>query len=157
MPILFGAEEFCFGNCNKGVIGWYDYHKIRGGSKAVLAKAERINGNTGDLAANEPTFLNTGFLLGPVGEIRKLYKGILDTEYVVDDQYTAGEYIKGHFDMIDLDLEEQFIRNKIRDLNKRPDEGTKEGPAFVHFPGQREEEKQQALVARYADQYGVKN
>lgn len=157
MPILFSAEEYCLGNCNKGVVQWYDYHKIRGGSKAVLAKVEKINGETGDLAAKEPTFMNTGFLVGPVGEIRSLYKGILETPYVIDDQYTAGEYVQKHFDKIDLDLEEQFIRTKISVLDKKPDEGTKEGPVFLHFPGHRDDQQQATLLTRYAEQYGVKN
>lgn len=148
MPVVFGAEEWCLGNCYKDVLEWYTYHKIRGGRKQVDKDLKEVEYGY-EQSAKEPTFMNTGFLIGPVGKVRELYEGILATPYVNDDQYTTGMYVVNHFDKIDLDLEELFVRNKINVKDKLPDEGTSKGPGFLHFPGSRTDEEQAQLLERY--------
>ena len=150
--IIIGAEQFCGGNCYKDVLNWYDVHGVRGGRKAVEAAAKRYEGNT-DLATTEPTFMNTGFIMGPAAELATFFQSILDTPYEVDDQYTTGKWVIEHLKDIDLDLEESFIRNKlgmgIGTLDKLADQGTQEGPGFLHFPGHRTDEQQKNLLERF--------
>ncbi len=148
MPIVFGAEIWCLGNCNKDVIDWYTHHQIRGGRGAIEPTFEDF-GDGYSVKVPQPTFMNTGFVLGPVGKIRELYEGILATPYEVDDQYTTGIYVQKHFDMIDLDMEERFMRNKLATRDKLPDEGTDAGPVFLHFPGSRDDNDQAALLERF--------
>jgi len=66
-----------------------------------------------------------------------------------DDQLAAGAYIVQNLDKIDIDLEEKLVRNKIENRDKLPDEGTPEGPGFLHFPGMRSDEQKKVLLEKY--------
>ena len=151
MPILFSAETCCYGNCRKGVLDWYDYHKVKGGSAAVKATLQPTQPPFPDcFLSPTPVFLNSGMTLGPAAELEAML-----TEMVAsgepDDQLAAGDYLIRHMDLVDLDVEERVFRNKIQNLTKLPDEGlsSSQGPALIHFPGQRSEAQQKRIVELY--------
>jgi hypothetical protein len=148
--IILGAEEYCLGNCHKDVLAWYDHHGLRGGKKQIESEVTKHNDGN-DWTIGQPTFMNTGFIMGPAAELAVFFKHILDTPYEVDDQYTTGVWVSKNLESIDLDLEEHFIRNKLVTLDKKKDEGKINGPGFLHFPGHRDDEKQANLLERYKE------
>jgi len=140
MPVVFGAEIFCIFNCNKDVLKWYDTHSISGGRAGVESTFIPIE--NGWVKSENPVFLNTGFIMGPISAIEAMYTGISQTPFEVDDQYTAGKYLANNLDSFDLDVEEAMVRNKLKTRDKLPDEDGIRGPAFLHFPGTQTEREQ---------------
>lgn len=139
MPVVFGSEIVCIFNCNKDVLKWYDAHSMLGGKEAITAKLQDIGNG---VKSERPVFLNTGFIMGPIGAIETIYTGISETPFEVDDQYTAGKYLVNNLDKFDLDVEEALVRNKLQTRDKLPDEDGVGGPAFLHFPGTQAERQQ---------------
>lgn len=149
MPVVFGGEIACFNNCYKDVINWYDKHSVLGGRAAVEAPLEPVNNGRGFMS-KQPIFMNTGFIIGPVSELEKMFVEISQTPFEEDDQYTAGKWAVNNLDRFDINVEENMIRNKLIPRDKQPDEGGEQGPAFLHFPGSRSKPQQEENVARYA-------
>jgi hypothetical protein len=139
MPVVFSVEIICLFNCNKGVLQWYDTHSVLGGKAAIESKLENIGNG---LKSKDSVFLNTGFIMGPIGALEAIYSGISQTDFEVDDQYTAGKYLMNNLDKFDLDIEEALVRNKVSPREKLDDENGITGPAFLHFPGTQAERKQ---------------
>ena len=154
MPVVFGAEIACFKNCYKDIMNWYDTHGILGGRQAIQATLKPINGGS-DYMSEKPIFMNTGFIIGPVSKLEKMFLEISQTPYEEDDQYTAGKWATQHLDEFDMDIEESMIRNKLIPRDKLPDEDGERGPAFLHFPGSRSPQQQKENVTRYATYSGV--
>jgi len=149
MPVVFGGEIACFNNCYKDVINWYDTHSVLGGRAAVEAPLKPVNSGKGYMA-EQPVFMNTGFIMGPVSELKKMFVEISQTPFDEDDQYTAGKWAALNLDRFDINLEETMIRNKVIPRDKLPDEDGEQGPAFLHFPGSRAPEQQKENLERYA-------
>jgi hypothetical protein len=139
MPVIFGAEIFCLFNCNRDVLKWYDAHSVLDGKQAIESKLENIGNG---VKSENPVFLNTGFIMGPISAIESIYTGISQTDFEVDDQYTAGKYLLNNLDKFDLDVEELLVRNKLQTRDKLDDENGITGPAFLHFPGTQAERGQ---------------
>jgi DNA-directed RNA polymerase beta subunit len=68
-----------------------------------------------------------------------------------DDQIAAGSYIAKNPDKVDIDREEKIVRNKIKNRDKLPDEGTPEGPGFLHYPGMRSDADKLKLLEKYKE------
>jgi len=149
MPVVFGAEIACFNNCYKDIMNWYDTHSLLGGRAAIQATLKPVNGGK-DYMSEKPIFMNTGFIIGPVSKLEKMFVEISQTPFEEDDQYTAGKWAVNHLNEFDMDIEESMIRNKLIPRDKLPDEDGEQGPAFLHFPGSRSKEQQKENVARYA-------
>ena len=149
MPVTFGAEIACFNNCYKDVINWYDKHSVLGGRAAIEPPLKPVNDGKGFMST-QPIFMNTGFIMGPVSELEKMFVEISQTPFEEDDQYTAGKWAVQNLDRFDLNVEETMIRNKLIPRDKMPDEDGVQGPAFLHFPGSRTKEQQKQNVTRYA-------
>ena len=147
MPVVFGAEVVCFQNCYKDILNWYDTHSVLGGRKGIEAE---LKPDAGSPLWKKPVFMNTGFIMGPVATLQKMFEEIGKTEFEEDDQYTAGKWAIHHLGEFDLDGEESMIRNKVGNHEKLPDEDGMKGPAFLHFPGSRSPEQQEQLLGRYA-------
>ena len=151
MPVVFGAEICCLDNCDKNVLNWYDHHKLKDGKEAIKAKLEQMfPPNTEFLIAPEPVFANAGFCMGPAKALQDLFNGMLASGNF-DDQLAAGHYIVHNLDKVDIDIEEKLVRNKIKNRDKLPDEGTAEGPAFLHYPGMRSEDDKKKLLEKYKE------
>jgi hypothetical protein len=149
MPIVFGAEICCLDNCDKNTLSWYDHHKLKGGSAPLREKLEEMfPPNKEFLVSKEDIFPNAGFIMGPTGALLDLLKGMRASGNF-DDQLAAGHYIAKNPDKVDLDLEAKIVRNKVRNREKLPDEGTPDGPGFLHYPGMRSEADKQKLLALY--------
>ena len=155
LPIVFGAEIACFNNCYKDVLNWYDTHSLLGGRKALEPALRSVNLGKGFMA-EKPLFMNTGFIMGPVGKLQEMFTQISETPFEEDDQYTAGKWAVNHLDSFDLNVEESMVRNKLIPRDKLPDEDGEGGPAFLHFPGSRSKEQQKENLERYAV-YKTKN
>ena len=149
MPVVFGSEIACFNNCYKEVLTWYDTHNVLGGRAVIEAPLKPVNDGKGFMS-EQPVFMNTGFILGPVSKLEHMFTEISQTPFEEDDQYTAGKWAVNHLDQFDLNVEETLIRNKLIPRDKLPDEDGEQGPAFLHFPGSRSKEQQKENVARYA-------
>jgi hypothetical protein len=150
LPIVFGAEIACFDNCYKEVLNWYDTTSVFGGRKALEAELKPVNGGKGFMS-EKPIFMNSGFIMGPVGKLQEIFKQLSHTpDGKWDDQYTAGKWAVNHLDAFDLNVEESMVRNKLIPRDKLPDEDGEGGPAFLHFPGSRSREQQKENVERYA-------
>ena len=133
IPVMFGAEIICLGNCNKQIEDWYEYHELYGGKEGIRKMTKAM----GDMLVSvKPVFLNAGMLIGPAGHLEKMYTGMLDLK-IDDDQVAAGTYAVNNMDDIDLDIEEAIFRNKPGDKRENYilNEGKPEGPSFLHFPG----------------------
>jgi hypothetical protein len=151
MPVVFGAEICCLDNCDKNSLSWYDHHKLKGGAEAIRAKLEQMfPPNKEFLVSPEPVFFNAGFMMGPTGGLLDLLKGMRASGNF-DDQLAAGSYIAKNPDKVDVDLEEKIVRNKIKNRDKLPDEGTPEGPGFLHYPGMRSDEDKLKLLEKYKE------
>jgi hypothetical protein len=149
MPVVFGGEIACFNNCYKDVINWYDTHSVFGGRAAVEAPLKPVNSGKGFMA-EQPVFMNTGFIMGPISEIEAIFTEIAATPFEEDDQYTAGKWAAQNLDRFDINVEETMIRNKLIPRDKLPDEDGEQGPAFLHFPGSRWPGQQKENLERYA-------
>ena len=138
-PVMFGVEVVCGGNCNKNIGEWYEYHNIYGGKGGIEAMYKSQDSDP--IITEKPIFLNAGMIIGRVGPLEKMYNGMLALN-IEDDQIAAGTYILEHMDDIDLDIEESMLRNKPGSISDTyiDDEGTLEGPGFLHFPGHRTED-----------------
>lgn len=147
MPVVFGAETVCFNNCYRDILNWYDTHSVLGGRSRIEAE---LKPDEGSPLWKKPIFMNTGFIIGPVATLQKMFAEISETPYEEDDQYTAGKWAMDHLDEFDLDGEESMIRNKLGKHDKLPDEDGIQGPAFLHFPGSRSPEQQEQILGRYA-------
>jgi hypothetical protein len=151
MPVVFGAEICCLDNCDKNSLKWYDYHKLKNGSEAIKATLkEMFPPNKDYLLSPEAVFANAGFIMGTTEGLLDLLKGMRASGNL-DDQLAAGHYIANNPDKVDIDLEEKLVRNKISNRDKLPDEGTPEGPGFLHYPGMRSEEDKQKLLEKYKE------
>ena len=151
MPILFSAEVVCGGNCREGVLDWYDYHKVKGGTAAVKAAIDPSKPPShGYLLFSNPTVLNSGMIMGPAADMEAMLTEMIASGEP-DDQLAAGDYFINHMDKVDLDVEEKVFRNKIMNHAKLPDEDAShlQGPAFIHFPGQRSEAQQKHISELY--------
>jgi hypothetical protein len=151
MSIVFGAEVCCLDNCNKDVLNWYDKYSLKGGKEAIKATLkEMFPPSPNMLVANESVFANAGFIMGPAQALEELFKGMIASGNF-DDQLAAGHYIVNNLDKIDIDIEEKLVRNKIRIREKLPDEGTPDGPGFLHYPGMRADEDKKKLLELYKE------
>lgn len=146
LPIVMGAEVACYQFCDYNMLAWYDHHKIPGGKAARVAKAPSPSGNFHDVLAPEPMFLNSGLIVGPAKHLEELFLWMLNKSGTEDDQLAATHYLMHNMDNVDLDFEENLFRNKILKTEACPDEGTAEGPGFLHFPGQRNSGQQELLL-----------
>jgi hypothetical protein len=88
--------------------------------------------------------------MGPAKALQDLFNGMLASGNF-DDQLAAGHYIVHNLDKVDIDIEEKLVRNKIKNRDKLPDEGTAEGPAFLHYPGMRSEDDKKKLLEKYKE------
>ena len=151
MPVVFGSEICCLDNCDKNTLDWYDTHKLKGGKEAIKAKLEQMfPPNAEFLVSPEPVFANAGFIMGPATALLDLFKGMRASGNF-DDQLAAGAYITKNTDKVDIDIEEKLVRNKIKNRDKLPDEGTPEGPGFLHYPGMRSDKDKLTLLEKYKE------
>lgn len=150
MPILFGAECFCYSNCHKDSLKWYDVHNIYGGRDNVIKTI--ITQYHDHMQSNKPVFINAGGLMGPASPLLEMFKEML-TYNNTDDQICAGMYAEKHPDKIDIDIEEKLFRNKFDNFDsvqqKKPDECTDDGPSFLHWPGTFKKENLTELLNQY--------
>ena len=151
MPVVFGAEVCCLDNCDKEVLNWYDKYNLKGGKEAIRGKLEQMfPPNKEFLISPESVFPNAGFFMGTAQALIDLLKGMIASGNT-DDQLAAGAYIVKNLDKVDIDIEESLVRNKIKNREKLPDEGTPEGPGFLHYPGMRSDNQKQQLLAKYKE------
>jgi hypothetical protein len=149
MPVVFGGEIACFNNCHKDVMNWYTTHSVLGGRAEIEKTLRPVNGGK-DYLSTKPVFMNTGFIMGPIGKLKEIFTEISKVPYEEDDQYTAGKWAIENLDRFDINIEEDMIRNKLIPREKLPDEDGTQGPAFVHFPGSRTKEQQRENITRYS-------
>jgi len=154
MPIVIGIEIMCFdqSNCSLDGLDWYDKHNVYGGRKEIEKTLTRPNPQMVYYESPKNVFLNSGFIMGPAKELQAMFQGWMNSG-IDDDQLAAIDYMKKHPEMIDYDLEEDFIRNKIKPREYLPDENGVEGPGFVHFPGTRAPEEVKEKLTKYYTQY----
>jgi hypothetical protein len=151
MPVVFGAEICCLDNCDKEVLNWYDKYNLKGGKEAIRQKLEQMfPPDEKFLIAPEPVFANAGFIMGTAEGLVDLLKGMIASGNF-DDQLAAGAYIVKNLDKVDIDIEEKLVRNKIKNRDKLPDEGTPEGPGFLHYPGMRGDDQKLILLEKYKE------
>jgi len=149
MPVIFGAERGCNeAMCNREILGWYDYHGVYGGKAILDLQMNTWGERSQHLWSRKSIFTNNGTILGTVETLEFLFEEILKTR-IPDDQLAAGEVIIQNFDTFDIDIEEQFFRNKFRELDKLPDEGAVSGPGFLHFHAMKTDEQQAEVLRRY--------
>ena len=145
LPVLFGAETYCFPGACEGDIGpWHKKHRGNAGTKDT----KKVIIGSGFKKSTVPFFLNSGCILGPRGNIEKLIQEMLGLEFD-NDQPAAINVALNNLDIVDLDIEENVFRNRLEHLEKLPDEGTPSGPCVLHFPGQRSEKEQGNLLGLY--------
>jgi hypothetical protein len=94
--------------------------------------------------SSKPVFVNAGGAIGHAGPLAAFYAAALETGED-DDQIAVGKLLAAQPTSADLDVEGTIFRTKLGDLAKKPDETTREGPAFLHFPGMSSDEKQREL------------
>jgi hypothetical protein len=154
MPIVIGIEIMCFdeSNCSLDGLDWYDTHNIYGGRKTIEKTLTRPNPQMVYYESPKNVFLNSGFIMGPAKELQAMFQEWMNSG-IQDDQLAAIEYMKKHPEMVDYDLEESFIRNKIKPREYLSDENGVDGPGFVHFPGTRAPEEIQEKLNKYYKQY----
>ena len=132
IPVVFGVEIVCMGNCYSDLLQWYTYHNIYGGEDQIKKGTYYLDGAT---VSEKSVFLNGGMLMGRAGAIDDLYSGMLALN-IEDDQICAAKYTTENLDKVDLDVEEVLFRNKLLDRRtKLDDENGTTGPGFLHFPG----------------------
>jgi len=149
MPVIFGAEQSCnVAMCNKDILDWYDYNEIEGGKEGLKSMINTWGNSNEHLWSQKPTFTNNGTIMGTADGLEFLFTEIIRTE-ISDDQLAAGSVITNNFDMFDIDFEENFFRNKFRNLEKRPDEDGVRGPGFIHFHAMKTDEEQNEVLRRY--------
>lgn len=147
MPVIFGTEVVCLGNCKKDVLQWYDYHDIYGGKEELDRKLK--TNELGMIISDKSIFLNAGMLIGEAAAIEKMYIDMLELK-IEDDQVCAGTNLLSHMGEIDLDVEELIFRNKVGEKKpKTDDENGSDGPGFLHFPGAKDKENFTDLVEIY--------
>jgi len=154
MPIVVAAEIICFysANCSMDALTWFDHNKIPGGSQAIKDGLIKPEPSRDYYKSAKPAFLNSGFIMGPAGELQALFKGMMDSGDT-DDQIAVINYMKGHMDKFDINIEETLIRTKLETREKLPDEDGEQGPGFVHFPGTRTDEEQKKNLDTYYPAY----
>jgi hypothetical protein len=150
MPVVFGAEKNCHTEmCNKAILDWYDYNEIEGGKDAVMAQMNTWGDNNEHLWSREkPVFTNNGTVMGTADGLEFLFTEIIKTG-ISDDQVAGGHVVAANFDKFDIDFEETFFRNRFRELEKLPDEGTDKGPGFLHFHAMRTDAQQEEVLRRF--------
>jgi hypothetical protein len=132
IPVVFGVEVACMGNCNPDLLQWYTHHNIYGGEAQIKKRMRYLDGAT---VSESSVFLNGGMLMGRAGAIDDLYSGMLALN-IEDDQICAAKYTTENLDKVDLDVEEVLFRNKLLERRiKLDDENGITGPGFLHFPG----------------------
>lgn len=135
IPVMFGVEVYCLGNCNKNILSWYDYHRLYGGEQEISKELAHIPEG---LTSKKPVFLNGGMVIGTSKELESVYTGMMELN-IEDDQICAATYAVNNKDDVDLDVEEVIFRNKKQDITHRlPEEDGVNGPGFLHFPGARD-------------------
>jgi hypothetical protein len=151
MPVVFGAEVCCLDNCDKNTLDWYDKYNLKGGKEAIKSKLEELfPPNKEFLISPESVFPNAGFFMGTAQGLVDLMKGMIASG-IFDDQLAAGAYIVKNLDKVDLDIEEKLVRNKVKNREKLPDEGTPDGPGFLHYPGMRGDDQKMELLKKYKE------
>jgi hypothetical protein len=150
MPVIFGAEKNCHTEmCNKEILDWYDYNEIEGGKAAVEAQMNKWGNNNEHLWSRErPAFTNNGTIMGTADGLEFLFTEIIKTG-IPDDQVAGGHVVVANFDKFDIDFEEKFFRNRFRELDKLPDEGSDSGPGFLHFHAMKTDEQQAEVLRRF--------
>ena len=154
MPIVVGTEIICFyeENCGMDALDWYDANQINGGRAAIEKRLVKPEPGRPYYQAPESVFLNSGFIMGPAEDLKHMFQSMMDSGDT-DDQIAVINYMKGHMNKIDLDVEENLVRNKLKPRTKLPDEDGQQGPAFVHFPGTRTKDEQKKNIEEYYPQY----
>jgi hypothetical protein len=150
MPVIFGAEKNCHTEmCNKAILDWYDYNEIEGGKARIMAQMNTWGDNNEHLwSRGIPVFTNNGTVMGTADGLEFLFTEIIKTG-ISDDQVAGGHVVAANLDKFDIDFEETFFRNRFRELEKLPDEGTDEGPGFLHFHAMRTDAQQQEVLRRF--------
>jgi hypothetical protein len=150
MPVIFGAEKNCHNEmCNKQILDWYDYNEIEGGKAAVEAQMNKWGDNNEHLWSRTiPAFTNNGTIMGTADGLIFLFTEIIKTG-IADDQVAGGHVVAANLGKFDIDFEEKFFRNRFRELEKLPDEGTDSGPGFLHFHAMKTEEQQAEVLRRF--------
>lgn len=150
MPVIFGAEKNCHTEmCNKAILDWYDYNEIEGGKEGVMAQMNTWGANGEHLwSRGQPAFTNNGTVMGTADGLEFLFTEIIKTG-ISDDQVAGGHVVAANFDKFDIDFEETFFRNRFRELEKLPDEGTDKGPGFLHFHAMRTDAQQEEVLRRF--------
>ena len=150
MPVIFGAERNCHSEmCNKDILKWYDYNKIKGGKAAIDSQMNRWGDNNEHLwSRTKSVFTNNGTIMGTADGLEFLFTEIIKTK-IPDDQVAGGHVLVANMDKFDIDFEEKFFRNRFRELEKRPDEGTDRGPGFLHFHAMKTDEQQAEVLRRF--------
>jgi hypothetical protein len=70
-------------------------------------------------------------------------------KYKEDDQIITAIYASNNLDSIDIDIENNFVRVKIIDKHKSPDENGINGPGFLHYAGDKSSIKLLDLYKEY--------
>lgn len=150
MPVIFGAEKNCHTDmCNKKILEWYDYNEIEGGKAAVDAQMNTWGDKNEHLwSRNRPAFTNNGTIMGTADGLEFLFTEIIKTG-IPDDQVAGGHVVVANLGKFDIDFEEKFFRNRFRELEKLPDEGSDTGPAFLHFHAMKSDEQQAEVLRRF--------
>lgn len=151
MPVIFGAEKNCQTQmCNKKILDWYDHHKIEGGKAGVMSQVNTWGEGGEHLwSRGKPIFTNNGTIMGTADGLEFLFTEIIKTG-ISDDQVAAGHVIEANLDKFDIDFEERYFRNRFRELDKLPDEGTAKGPGFLHFHAMRTDAQQEEVLRRFS-------
>ena len=150
MPIVVSTEIICFynENCSMDALNWYDQNNIPGGSQAIKDALIKPDPERPYYKSPKSVFLNSGFIMGPAKELQALFQGMMDSGDT-DDQIAVINYMKGHPDKIDLDIEDSMARVKLEPRGKLPDEDGVQGPGFLHYPGSRTDDEQKQALAFY--------
>ena len=128
MPIVVGTEIICFyeENCGMDALDWYDANQMNGGRAAIEKTLISPEPDRPYYQAPESVFLNSGFIMGPAKDLKHMFQSMMDSGDT-DDQIAVINYMKGHMNKIDLDVEESFVRNKLRPRTRLPDEDGEQG------------------------------
>jgi hypothetical protein len=144
LPIVYGAEWVCYANCSQDVLAWFDANENPVGTRNEI-EPQITRTPDGAFRYTRPIFLNGGFIFGPAGKITEYFNELLSNP-IDDDQVSAGVWLgkkenlaKG---LIDLDLEERFMRVNLERTKRANENGGEDGPAFLHFSGMKEKEEE---------------
>lgn len=109
-PVIFGAESNCYVPPTAGCGDAYPVHKW---NEALLAGNVTEEGLEAWASAEHPKikFLNSGFYMGRVKDIRALYEFVVNTTGNFHDQRAFAQTLQDHPDMVTLDYASMLVSN----------------------------------------------